>query len=309
MNSLNGFLEFLKLVVFTTFSQLVWLLGLLFLFGFILYLLARFTRTTYVKTTGSTLDIFVTGWIGTPVHELGHALFCLLFRHKITEIKLYSPNSEDGTLGYVNHSFDPQSNYQKIGNFFIGIGPIIFGTFVLLALLRYLVPNTHDVFSSIEAQSKVLIKGIHGEFTGTLSSLWETTRNTLETLFNKNNFLSYKFWIFLYLAMCISSHMELSPPDINGAWRGILSLVLFFLVINVIILGLEATGISHHFGNWWHYVKMESYASVINKWVGTYGALFIFASIVSGINFIVTYLGLNIYNLLKERGMINPFWS
>lgn len=309
MSRLNILLEFLKQVVFTTFSQLTWLLGLLFVFGFILYLLARFTRTTYAKTTGATLDIFVTGWIGTPIHELGHALFCVLFRHTISEVKLYSPDSEDGTLGYVNHSFDPQSTYQKIGNFFIGIGPIVFGTLVMYALLYYLVPNTHDVFSSIKAQGNVLVKSVHGEFTGILSSLWRTTLSTIETLFKKSNFIDYKFWIFLYLSVCISSHMELSPPDIKGAWRGLLSLVLFFLIINLIILGLEATGVSVYFGNWWHYVKMESYASAINKWVGTFGALFIFATIISGINFIVTYFVLTIYSLVKGRGMFSPFWS
>lgn len=309
MNELNKFLEFLKQVIYTTFGQLVWLLGLLFVFGFILYLLARFTRSTYVKTTGTTLDIFVTGWIGTPIHELGHAVFCLLFRHRITEIKLYSPNSEDGTLGYVNHSFDPKSIYQKVGNFFIGIGPIIFGTIIIYALLYYLVPNTRDVFSSIEAQSKVLIKSVHGEFTGVLGSLWRTTLNTLETLFRKSNFLDYKFWVFLYFSMCISSHMELSPLDIKGAWRGLLSLVLFFLVINLIILGLEAIGVSAHFGNWWHYLKLENYSTGINKWVGTFGALFIFSTIVSGLNFFITYFGLNTYSLIKGRGLINPFWG
>jgi hypothetical protein len=309
MSRLNSFLEFLKQVVFTTFSQLAWLLGLLFIFGFILYFLARFTRTTYVKTAGSTLDIFVTGWIGTPIHELGHALFCIIFRHRIVEMKLYSPNSEDGTLGFVSHTFNPQSTYQKIGNFFIGIGPILFGTFVLYALLYYLVPNTSDVFSSIESQGKTLISGVQGQFSGILKSLWSTTLNTLDTLFKKSNFLEYKFWIFLYLSMCISSHMELSPPDIKGAWRGLVSLILFFLVINLIILGLEATGMSAHFGSWWRFIKLENYASGINKWVGTFGALFIFASIISALNFLITYISLNTYNLIKGKGIVNPLWN
>jgi len=309
MSGLNSFLEFLKRVAFTTFSQLAWLLGLLFIFGFILYFLARFTRNTYVKTTGASLDIFVTGWIGTPIHELGHAIFCIVFRHSIVEMKLYSPNSEDGTLGYVNHSFNPKSTYQKIGNFFIGIGPILFGTFVIYALLYYLVPNTSEVFSTIESQGKTLVSGVRGEFSGILESIWGTTLNTLETLFRKSNFVEYKFWIFLYLSMCISSHMELSPPDIKGAWRGLVSIVLFFVVINLIVIGLEATGVSAHFGSWWNYVKIESYASVINKWVGTFGALFIFATIVSSLNLIATYFVLNIYSLVRGKGMVNPFWS
>lgn len=308
MNEFYKFLEFLKQVILTTFSQLIWLLGLLFVFGFILYLIARFTRSTYVKTTGSTLDIFVTGWIGTPIHELGHALFCLIFRHRIIEMKLYSPNAEDGTLGYVNHSFNPKSIYQNVGNFFIGIGPIIFGTIIIYALLFYLVPNAHNVYSSIDIQSKVLIKSVHGEFNGTLSSLWGTTLKTLETLFTKSNFLDYKFWIFLYLSMCISSHMELSPPDIKGAWKGLLSLIIFSLVINLIILGSEATGVSAHFGKWWQYIKIENYATGINKWVGTFGALFIFSTIVSALNFFITYFGLNTYSLIRGKGVVNPFW-
>jgi len=309
MSKVNSFIEFLKEVIFTTFSQLTWLLGLLFIFGFILYFIARFTRNTYVKTTGTTLDILITGWIGTPIHELGHALFCIVFRHKIDEIKLYTPNSEDGTLGYVNHSFNPKSIYQNIGNFFIGIGPIVFGTLVLYTLLYFLVPNTKDVFSSIETQSNVLVKGVHGEFTGILNSLRSTTINTLGTLFNKSNLVNYKFWIFLYLSMCISSHMELSPLDIKGAWRGLISLILFFIVINLIIIGFEAIGVSAHLGNWWHYVKLESYASGINKWVGTFGALFIFATIVSGLNFLITYSLLNLYNLAKGKGAVNPLWT
>lgn len=308
MSDINSFLEFLKLVVITTFSQLTWLLGLLFIFGLILYIFARFTRITYVKTAGTTLDIIITGWIGTPIHELGHAFFCLLFRHRIVEMKLYSPNSDDGTLGYVNHAYNPSSTYQKIGNFFIGIGPIIFGAMVLYALLYYLVPNNTDVFSSIEQQSKTLVQGVHGEWTGVLSSLWDSTTSTLSALFRKGNFADYKFWIFLYLSMCISSHMELSPPDIKGAWRGLLSLVIFFLVFNLIILALEATGVSAHFGGWWNYFKLESYATGINKWVGTFGALFVFASIISGVNFVVTYISLTIYSLIKKKGLVNPIW-
>ena len=102
--------------------------------------------------------------------------------------------------------------------------------------------------------------------------------------------------------------MELSPSDIKGAWRGLLSLILLFLAVNLIILGLETTGVSSHFGKWWQYVKLDSYASGINKWVGTFGALFIFSSIISGLNFLLTYIGLNTYNLIKRKGMINPFW-
>jgi hypothetical protein len=120
MNSINTALDFFTKVVITTIGHLVWLLSLIFIFGLLLYLLARFTRTTYVKSAGVKLDIIVTGWFGSPVHEIGHALFCILFRHKIVDIKLYKPDPSDGTLGYVLHTYNQDSRYQKIGNFFIG---------------------------------------------------------------------------------------------------------------------------------------------------------------------------------------------
>jgi len=308
MKDINGILEFLKQVVITTFGQLIWLLGLLFIFGLLLYVFARFTRITYVKSVGQKLDIIFTGWIGTPVHELGHAIFCILFRHRIVEMKLYSPNSEDGTLVYVNHSYNPNSTYQKIGNFFIGVGPIIFGALVLYAALYYLVPNTNEVFSGIQAQSQSLVKGVRGEYSGVFTTMWSTAKATLSSLFSIGNFTDYRFWIFLYLAISVSSHMQLSPPDIKGAKGGLITLVLFFLVVNLIILGLEATGLSAHFGSWWNYVKLENYSTGINKWVGTFGALFVFATIISGLNFIASYIILTIYNLVRGKGMINPAW-
>jgi hypothetical protein len=308
MSDINSLLEFIKLVVITTISQLAWLLGLLFVFGLILYVFARFTRITYVKSVGQKMDIIITGWIGTPVHELGHAIFCVLFRHKILDIKLYSPNSEDGTLGYVNHSYNTGSTYQKIGNFFIGIGPVIFGALFLYAAFYYLVPSMRDLFVGIEAQSQTMVKSVRGDFTGLLPALWSATTATLDGLFSVQNFSDFRFWIFLYLAVCVSSHMQLSPPDIKGATSGLLTIVVFVLILNIIILGLEAMGVSNFLGDWWNYIKIDSYATGINKWLGTLGALFVFATVISGLNFIVSYVILSIYNLLSGKGLINPAW-
>lgn len=305
MNDINSILDFLKTVLFTTVSHLAWLLGLLFVFGLILYLLARFTRTVFVKTVGQQFDILVTGWIGVPIHELGHALFCLVFRHKIVEMKLYSPNTTDGTLGYVNHSYNPKSTYQKIGNFFIGVGPIIFGALVLYALLYYLVPNTGQVFSNIETQSHMLVKGVKGEFSGLFSGLWASTLGTLKALFNSSNFSDWRFWLFLYLSLCVASHMELSPPDIKGAWRGLLTLVIFLFLFNLVVLALDRTG---WLGGWWSNLKLESHATGINKWVGTFGALFVYATIISAINFLFSYVVLSLYTVIRFKRVVNPFW-
>ncbi len=58
-----------------------------------------------------------------PIHELSHALACLVFRHKITGIRLVS--FDGGLGGYVNHSWNAKSLYQRLGLFFIAIAPLL----------------------------------------------------------------------------------------------------------------------------------------------------------------------------------------
>jgi len=134
MDDVHPSFNFFVQVVTTTLYQFLSLFGFVLIFGLLLYFISRSTRKAFSNSGHSKLDIYFTGWIGTPVHELGHAIFCILFGHRITEIKLYSPNSEDGTLGYVNHSFNSKSFYQRIGCFFIGTGPILFVFFFLYLL-------------------------------------------------------------------------------------------------------------------------------------------------------------------------------
>lgn len=64
------------------------------------------------------------GFIGVPCHEISHALAAWLFGHKVTKIKLFGIG-EGGLSGYVLHSWNPRSLYQRQGLFWIGISPLI----------------------------------------------------------------------------------------------------------------------------------------------------------------------------------------
>lgn len=152
--------------------------------AFVMQLLSNSIRKSLAKIFGIQGYIYLTA-PGVMIHEIGHAVFCLIFRHKIVEMKLFSPE-EDGTLGYVNHSYNPNSFYQRIGNFFIGTGPIWFGVAVLSLISWLLLPNEMQI----------------------------------------SDFFSLNFWgrwqsyIWLYLALTISSHITLSPPDLAGSVDG-----------------------------------------------------------------------------------------
>ena len=84
-------------------------IGILFVPGLVLTLVVNYVSTLLQRrallTIGRGWYLGLFGWLGTIIHELGHALFCIIFRHKITEMKLFDPDPETGTLGYVQHTY------------------------------------------------------------------------------------------------------------------------------------------------------------------------------------------------------------
>lgn len=211
--------------------QMLFSVGLIVCFGFLI----SFCRRTFVNMTGQAgcRILLVSGAVGTPVHELSHAAMCLLFGHRIEEINLYQPRSDDGTLGYVNHSFNPKNLYHQIGNFFIGIAPILCGSGVLFLLMLLMAPNAYDrVCLSFEAIPNM----------STSLASWDTYRgffglmwSVVTSVFHYTNMDSAWWWIFIVLAIMISSHMELSTADIRGGLIGLGFLAGLILVVDLIV--------------------------------------------------------------------------
>ena len=161
---------------------------------------------------GTGLWVYLTA-PGVMIHELSHAFFCLVFRHRIVEMKLFSPE-EDGTLGYVNHSYNPQSLFQRCGNFFIGTGPIWGGTALLAVLSYFLLPGEMTRYNSASEEQ-------FGEF--------------ISGLFSVAFWTSWTSWLWLYLTLTICSHITLSCSDLRGAVDGFGMLCGVFLLANVLL--------------------------------------------------------------------------
>lgn len=292
METVQPVLEFLKLLALTTFHQLVSLLGIIFAAGLLLYLLARFTRNSFAKVSARKLDVVITGWLGTPVHELGHAFFCLVFNHRITAIKLYRPNASDGSLGYVEHSYNKNSTYQKIGNLFIGAGPVIFGAAALYAVMYFLLPNQQPVTELI-ASSGLRINNIT-ELSGHWEAVIASAKAMMQQIFDPENYSKLQFWLFVYISLCIASHMELSPADLKGMMKGLLSLVLILLVVNLIAL-LAGYDIS-------------KYIFYAGSYTGMFFGVYVYAILVSLLNFVVSFTLLSVYSLVRYRKLYNPIF-
>lgn len=254
---LNSILLLAKAVL----TQILGVFGIFFIIGFILSKLQEWTQKNYVRSVGWK-GILITAWLGTPIHELGHVLFAKIFRHKIARFSLFQPNKATGGLGHVEHSFNKYSLWQRLGNFFIGAAPMIFGSMILVAMLYFLLPNGKDVFVPL-AKTQT-----------SLANIASALKQTLANLFALENLKSWSFWLFLYLSFCVSAHIAPSQDDRRGMWRGFFWIVLILIIANI-IAALLKTDITEHI------LK-------INHYLGTFIGIFIYTAIISLLHFVLS---------------------
>ena len=216
-------------------------------FAIVIHWLERITEGRLAERFGWK-SVLWTGWLGTPIHELSHAFMCWVFRHKIKEIALFEPDQKSGRLGYVVHSFDKRNKFQRIGNFFIGIAPLIGGSIALALLLWMFYPDA--------ARSAIELTGAEAE-----GDAIEKSLGVVSTIFgsviNFRNVVSVRFWAFIYLVLCVGTHMAPSPSDYEGAWNGVF---IFGAVLIAGVFLLALAGVDSQ--------------RLVNTMIGTMGPLF-----------------------------------
>ena len=223
-------INYLLLVLKATALQLFTLLGALLVLSIVINYLSRKNRELGVKVFGYKGYIYGFAWLGTSIHEVGHAVFALLFGHKVTKINLFGPDS-DGTLGYVQHSYNPKNSYHRVGNFFIGIGPILFGSIVLYFFMYYIFGNRSEQILNyqIDTSSFDVFNNIVNEISGFFSHIVESIIPAFNILF------SYGWYslIIIYILYSIVSSISLSSSDIKGSMDGFIFFVVLLLIVNL----------------------------------------------------------------------------
>ena len=192
----------------------------------ILFLLQRSVFSVSTRLFDGRI-IYLSAWICTPIHELSHAFFCLLFGHKIQKIVLFNPDKR-GTLGYVNHSYNNHNLWQVMGNFFIGIAPLFGGLFTLYLLTYCLLENAASLFQLFKF-------AISTESTEPLISQLLTLAIRFIDIIQQAYFISpVKVFVWVYGCAAVSLHLSPSREDLKGAWIGFSIFLLLCLSVMII---------------------------------------------------------------------------
>jgi len=190
-------------------------IAITYIFG-LLYKLVGWKSSAYIQRNLGWTGYCVLGSVGVTFHELSHLITAVIFRHKINEVRLFRPlqGRVDGTLGYVNHSWNPKSMYQKIGNFFIGTAPMFFGAGLLFIVLRVAYPSS---FTDVAEM---------GEIPSSLAFAFGD-------MFTLSNLLTIWTPIVFLIVIFICPHMHMSWADVKGATSGAVALILAAFVFSL----------------------------------------------------------------------------
>ncbi len=225
-------LSYLWEALSATLVQVVVVFGPGLVLAFIMNYEAGFVEHRAVLIMGRGWYLGLFGWLGTIVHELGHAIFCVIFRRKITDIKLFDPDPETGSLGYVKHSYNPASIYQLVGNFFIGIGPILLGTTVIYLLSYFLLGL--NPFSIADSHGlSVSHLNSWDSFMQLFRNLASSSGSLFGEVFSWHNLSRWQLYVFVYLVFAIGSSITLSQSDIKGTFKGFSVVLVLMLIFNL----------------------------------------------------------------------------
>ncbi len=221
--------EYLKLVLLLSLRQFIFLFALTLLLGWLIQLINKNLLKNAWQLLGGKTYLWLFGWLSIPVHELGHALFAVLFGHRIDRVVLFDPRATSGSHGQVRHSWNQNNIYHKVGNLFIGIGPIILGSVVVWLLSRWLLQTSFQGAQALDAQA-----GIPQQLQAIPAFLLNSFTNALLIFREILSALSWKTALFLYLSFAISTNINLSDLDLSHIKPALLVIIQVILVFNLL---------------------------------------------------------------------------
>jgi hypothetical protein len=185
--------------------------------------------------------LLLISWLGTPIHELSHAVAAMIGGHQIQSMQLFKPDKRTGSLGYVVHTYDSDNLYQSvIGNSIIAIAPFFGGATAIYLILKLILPE----FSLFAPEVPRIHQIISGELLNPRSYLLmgESIMAFLQHLFNAlvslNMLSDWRFYLAFFILWGIAVHLSPSASDFRNFWQPMVFLIVFMTILNLIILPL-----------------------------------------------------------------------
>lgn len=174
----------------------------------------------------------ITGIIAVPVHEFSHWFACRLFGHKVLRVSWYNPLA-NGTLGFVEHSYNPLNPRHVIGCFFIGISPIFGGVLMTGLLTVMLLPNGQEFVSALLSIVSIAppaenIIPFYAELN------WNILTFTYASLL-QSTVAPFQFLVWATLVSAIGLYLTPSRADMVGSAKGFVFIVAVLLLTDIFI--------------------------------------------------------------------------
>lgn len=218
---------------FLSFLQFVLTLpGIFLICGLVMYLLSWLYARLLRGDAEGMVDI--TSFVGSPIHELGHAAMCRIFAHKITKLCLWTPRPENGVYGYVEHNYSKRNPWARLGNLFIGVGPLLSGLGVVVVVLWLCFPPlwkdyllTSKEIMNTQEPLRVILSTLGSVFRGLWTSLREDWLKSL---------------LGLLILLPLSAHLYISPKTIGKSLGALIVMLLVSLLLTLVTFWTPAAG-------------------------------------------------------------------
>lgn len=157
---------------------------------------------------------------GVAVHELSHALACVLTGAKVHSMVLFR---SDGS-GEVKHG-PPKLKY--VGDVAISLAPLA-GCTLCLWLLGMILRAPVNFYT-------VRAEGVHINQLYFAADLLGLVWDDLVLFFRASAVLDWRTWVFLYFAMCFTMGMAPSRQDLKNGAVGILVVCGVVLLVHLVV--------------------------------------------------------------------------
>lgn len=161
---------------------------------------------------------------GVMIHEISHAILCLVLFRRIKSMSLYSFNHSTGELGYVEYCHSSRGPFTYLADSLIAFAPLAGAILSILILGKVLLPEAVTHYMATELS--IILETVHPlnlDFWLNTSTLYQYILSNME--------FGPKEVLWLFLVVSISHGAAPSSTDLRLATPGIAMITASLVIL------------------------------------------------------------------------------